>query len=149
MITKWLEGERHQALPNGKRGLALVRALTQWVLDFGADGSGHGFPFDCPMLDLYKRCHLALRIVESLLQHPSEQKEVNRALVILHRILLPVRGQIPYQNSAKSLEARKKLFEKLRDALRIEVKPKAVIPPQNSEREQKVGSPGTELEFAL
>lgn len=138
MVNKWIKDERHQALPTGTRGLALVRALTQWALDFGADGSGHGFPFDCPMLDLYKRCHQALRVVESLLQNPSEQKEVNRALVILHRTLLPVRGQIPYQNLAQSLEARRKLFEQLRDALRIEVKPKAVVPSQKSEREQKV-----------
>ena len=138
MVDKWLEDERHQALPAGKRGLALVRALTQWVLDFGADGSAHGFPFDCPMLDLYKRSHQALRVVESLLQHPSEQKEVNRALVILHRILLPVRGQIPYQNLAQSLETRRKLFEQLRDALRIEVKQKAVVPAQKSERERKI-----------
>jgi hypothetical protein len=115
-----------------------VRALTQWVLDYGADGSGAGFPFDCPMLDLYKRCNQALRIVESLLEHPSEDKQINRALVILHRILLPVRVQIPFKNLALSLEARARLFHKLRDVLRIELKPKVAVAFQKSEREQKL-----------
>jgi hypothetical protein len=138
MVHKWLDGERHQALPTGERGLAVVRALTQWVLDYGADGSGAGFPFDCPMLDLYKRCSQALRIVESLLEHPSEDKQINRALVILHRILLPVRVQIPFQNLALRLEARARLFHKLRDVLRIEVKPKLEAACQKSQREQKL-----------
>ncbi len=138
MVNMWLEGERHQALPAGTRGLAVVRALTQWVLDFGVEGSGLRFPFDCPMLDLYRRCKQALRTVESLLEHPSEEKEVNRALVILHRILLPVRGQIPYQSLAANLEARGKLFEQLRDVLRIEKEAVAAVKGQELERARKV-----------
>lgn len=138
MVHKWLDGQRHQALPTGGRGRAVVRALTQWVLDYGADGSDAGFPFDCPMLDLYKRCNQALRIVESLLDHPSEEKQINRALVILHRILLPVRVQTSFESLALSLEARAKLFHQLRDVLRIELKPKAVVAFQKSEREQKL-----------
>lgn len=138
MINVWLKSERHQALPTGARGLAVVRAVTQWVLDFADDGSDAGFPFDCPMWDLYNRCRQALRVVESLLQHPSEQKEVNRALVVLHRILLPVRGQIPFDSWARSLDARAKLFQKLRNVLRVDVKPKAGAALQKSEREHEV-----------
>jgi len=136
MVNKWLKDERHQALPPGEHGMAVVRALTQWVLDYGADGSGAGFPFDCPMLDLYNRCKQALRVAESLLEHPAE-KPVHRALVILHRILLPVRGQIPYQSLAQNLRARRKLFEQLRGTLRMEAKPKAIMACQKLECEQK------------
>ena len=42
-------------LPGGHTGLATVRALAQWVLDFPFDGHDQGFPFDVPQLDLYAR----------------------------------------------------------------------------------------------
>ena len=43
-------------LPAGSAGVATVRAFAQWVLDYPADTSGHGFPFDLPWLALYDRC---------------------------------------------------------------------------------------------
>jgi hypothetical protein len=35
-------------IPEGSAGLATVRALAQWVLDYAADGADQGFPFDRP-----------------------------------------------------------------------------------------------------
>lgn len=126
MVNSWLAGERHQALPEGVDGLAIVRALTQWILDFAADGEGGGFPFDRPMLDLYNRCHRALRAVESLLLHPSEDKAVGRALTGLHTILIPVRSEVPqFQGLARIIETRARLFDELRDTLRITPKPES------------------------
>jgi len=35
---------------------AVVRSLAQWVLDFMAQSTARRFPFDRPLLDLYRRC---------------------------------------------------------------------------------------------
>lgn len=123
-VEAWLDGDPHQALPDGVGGLTIVRALTQWVLDFAADGEGDGFPFDRPMLDLYHRCHQALRVVESLLFHPSRNKVANRALTSLHTILIPVRSQVPqFEGMARILATRARLFDELRETLRMTPKP--------------------------
>jgi hypothetical protein len=131
MINAWLESERHQPLPTGVDGLAVVRALTQWVLDFAADGEGDGFPFDRPMLLLYHRCHRALRAVESLLIHPSKSRAANRALTSLHTILIPVRSEVPqFEGLACIIETRACLFDELRDTLRITQKTKPCVANQ-------------------
>lgn len=125
-IHAWLQGEPRKALPEGTDGLAIVRALTQWVLDFAADGEGDGFPFDRPMLDLYHRSRRALRVVESLLIHPSTSKVANRALASLHAILIPARSQVPFEGLARIVETRARLFDELRETLRITPKKKSV-----------------------
>jgi len=120
LIDAWLDAERHRQLLSGASGLAVVRALTQWVLDFAADGDGDHFPFDRPMLDLYERCQRALRTVESLLVHSSNDKAVVRALTGLHAILVTVRSQVPqFEGTARILASRARLFDELRETLRI------------------------------
>jgi hypothetical protein len=115
----------HQPLASCKDGgLAVVRAVAQWVLDIKAESTNAGFPFDRPMLTLYQRCRIGLRAVESLLAHPSTDKVVNRSLRRLHRIIEIVRSEVPFERVALTLEARAKLFDKLRDVLRVEAKPK-------------------------
>jgi hypothetical protein len=122
-VADWLarEGERG-LLPEGKAGLAVVRALSQWVLDYPDDGSDAGFPFDRPFLDLYRRCLRACRAAESLLRKPCADVRVHRALERLHRMIEPVRREGSFQGPARTVEMRARLFDELRDALRLEVK---------------------------
>lgn len=135
MVNAWLQDERHQALPGGASGIAVVRALAQWVLDYAADGPGKGFPFERPMLYLYNRSHRVLRAVESLLQHPSKNKATNRALASLHTILIPVRSQVPqFEGLARTLESRAQLFDELRDVLKLKETPE----PGAADSEAKV-----------
>jgi hypothetical protein len=55
-LNHWLAGSvPNFRLPEGKAGLAAVRVLGQWVLDYANDGTDAGFPFDRPWLDLYLR----------------------------------------------------------------------------------------------
>jgi hypothetical protein len=63
-------------LAGNRTGIAVVRALTQWTLDFSADGSNLGFPFDRPYLDLYNRCIKTRRAIDALLrkQQPNTTK---------------------------------------------------------------------------
>jgi hypothetical protein len=126
-LAGWLDGEAAQShvLPGDRVGLAIIRALAQWVLDYPADGEDEGFPFDLPYLDLWRRCQRVLRAAEAYLRTPSPDQRVQRAIEHLHRIVEPVRGQSAFKEPVAILEDRVRLFGELRQALRLRVKPTA------------------------
>ncbi len=122
-LERWLaEGAQGHALPDGPLGIAVVRALAQWILDYPTDGNDEGFPFDLPYLDLLRRCSTALRAVEAFLCTPHPDDKVRKLLERLHRIVEPVRSQVPFQHLATVLGTRARLFAELRQALRLRVK---------------------------
>jgi hypothetical protein len=122
-LERWLsESAQGHALPDGTRGIAVVRALAQWTLDYPADGRDEGFPFDLPYLDLFRRCATALRAVEAFLSAPHDPAKLHGLLERLHRIVEPVRSQVPFQRVAAALDARARLFAEIRQALRLRVK---------------------------
>lgn len=111
------EGQR---LPGGSVGIAAIRALAQWILDYPADTSGHGFPFDLPWLALYDRCLQAASALKAFLSIPPDDQEVRKALERLRRILLPVEDNVPgFGAVADRLTRRAGLFAELRQALRL------------------------------
>jgi hypothetical protein len=123
-VADWLQGAEEPLLvPKGTAGLAVVRALGQWVLDYPNDGTDAGFPFDRPYLDLYRRCHRACRAAESLLRNSHTDLRTQQALKRLRRHLEPVRSELPFQAPARILDTRARLFDELRDAVRLQVKP--------------------------
>lgn len=119
-VREWqsLAGEGHR-VPTGRDGLAVVRAVTQWTLDYSAEATGLDFPFDRPYLDLYDRCREALRAVDAFLRHPPKDAAVARTLRRLHRTLQPVDSEVPFREITKHLRARARLFDELRDVLRL------------------------------
>jgi hypothetical protein len=127
-VECWLTRETSYQLPRGSNGLATVRALAQWVLDYNADSNDEGFPFDVPYLDLQRRCAQTLQAVEAFLRSPHPDAKVWRALQRLHRIVEPVRSEVPFDRTAIALERRVRLFTELRQALRLRVKPKGELP---------------------
>ncbi len=128
-VDGWLdETTTGYPLPRGKAGLATVRTVAQWVLNYQADGNDEGFPFDLPYLDLHRRCGHALRAAEAFLRTSHPDRKVHRALERLHRIVEPVRSEIPFARTALVLERRARLFTELRQALRPCVKPGASLP---------------------
>jgi hypothetical protein len=136
-VADWLagrHGDGHFKMPEGPAGLAIVRALGQWVLDYPDDGTDAGFPFDSPYLDLYRRCLRACRAVESLLCKPSADERVYQALEHLHRVVECVRSELPFQRPARIIEARVLLFNQLRDALRLVPKPPVARPSDPGEQ---------------
>jgi len=123
-VADWLQrAEEPLLVPKGTAGLAVVRALSQWVLDYPNDGSDAGFPFDRPYLDLYRRCHRACRAADSLLRNPHTDLRTQQALKRLRRHLEPVRSELPFQAPARIVETRARLFDELRDAVRLQLKP--------------------------
>ena len=119
-IKVWQEktGEGHR-IPNGMAGVAMVRALTQRVLDFKADGTGNDYPFDRPFLDLYDRCKEVRRAIDAFIYTKPSDPIVLKYLKRIHRILGPVASEVPFQQTVRLLQSRAKLFDKLRDALRL------------------------------
>ena len=122
-LRVWQEHvEQGHRLPEGAAGVACVRALAQWVLDFAADGRDDGFPFDRPYLDFYERGCQMRRAVDAYHRQPPASRAVARALRRLGRILDPLRRDERFTRAAGTLNARVELFEKLREALRLRPK---------------------------
>ncbi|MBI5627824.1 MAG: hypothetical protein HY953_02810, partial [Candidatus Rokubacteria bacterium] len=132
-FLRWqaLTGQGHR-LPEGRAGLAVVRGAAQWIIDFAADGRDQGFPFDVPMLDLYDRCRQAARAADAFLRTPPRDAQVRKACHRLGQILKPVESQVPFEEQARRLRARRALFERLRGALRLDRKPPRRTPARTS-----------------
>ena len=122
-VIGWAEDASEHVLPDGRAGLAAVRALAQWVLDFARDGKHLGFPFERPYLDLYERARKARRAVDAFVRRPPGDKALSRALQRLARVLDPVVTDKRFSEFSKTLSARAQLFDELRAALRLEPKP--------------------------
>jgi hypothetical protein len=119
-VLEWqlmVAGRHH--IEAGREGMAVVRALAQWVLDFKAQATGLDFPFDRPYLDLYDRCMTALRATDAFLRDPPDDKVVTSALVRLHACLEPVSLEVPFRQVTVRLRRRAALFDELRSTLRL------------------------------
>lgn len=106
-------------IESGLAGLAEVRALAQWILDAKAEASGLDFPFDRPYLDLYDRCHMALRACRAFLRNPPLDQDVTAALRKIYRSLQPLDCTVPAHQVTERLRRRAALFDELRDVLRM------------------------------
>lgn len=133
-LRLWLASDQNRRIPEGVAGITVVRSLVQWILDYKAEGSDQGFPFDLPYRDLYHRCLGVSWATEFFLREPPEDVKVRKALEKLHATLRPVRCDIPrFHLVGVALDRRTKLFNELRRALRLEEKDQA--PGTTYERE--------------
>ena len=111
--------EAGHRVPSGREGIAVVRAMSQWTLDYAAEATGHDFPFERPYLDLYNRCLIALRATDASLRIPPDDHDVVRALKRLNRIVVPVESDVPFLQTAVQLRRRAVLLDEMRDILRL------------------------------
>ena len=139
-VLDWQQHEQHgHVLPEGRDGLAVVRALAQWVLDFPADATYGSFPFDRPYLDLYDRCLRTRRAADAFLRRLPDDPPLRRTLNRLCRVIDPILSDRSTAQVVATLVARAALFDELRDALRLV--------PQSAPRDQTASvhpSPPTE-----
>jgi hypothetical protein len=120
-VESWAKAADYndRVLPTGASGLAIVRALAQWALDYKRDGHSLGFPFDRPYLDFYRRCCMLHRATDAFLRQAPGDKRVRRALMSLARTLNPVIGDKAFSDAATKLVRCAALFERLRQVLRL------------------------------
>lgn len=122
-LRQW-QADTDSPLPEGAAGLATVRTLTQWILDYPADCADEGFPFDLPWLAFYDRCLLVCHAVQTFLDPAPADPRVNKSLLRLQRILQPIECNDPqFGTVAETLTVRSALFLELRQALRLLTKP--------------------------
>lgn len=118
-LHAWLETGQRRLRP-GACGLATVRVLAQWVLDYPVEGSNLRFPFDRPYLDLYQRSLTVQRAVDDFLQSPALDPIVIRSLRRLGKALESVVRNDAFTHAAESLKTKAGLFDQLRDVLRLD-----------------------------
>lgn len=118
-VKDWQQNdEADYALPKGRDGLAVVRAFTQWVLDYSADATYGTFPFDRPYLDFFDRCVKGRRAADAFLHHPAESLQ-RRILERFCRVPDPIVADRHAHKVANTLRSISSLFDELRDVLRI------------------------------
>ena len=119
-VLDWQQDEQGKhVIDGGLVGLAVVRALGQWVLDYKADASGFDFPYDRPFLDLYRRCLKTRRALEAHLCQETADQDVLRNLRRLHAVIIPVISDVPFGQLARRLSRRAALHDELRQVLRL------------------------------
>jgi hypothetical protein len=119
VLERLSQADPSQPIASGRDGLAFVRNLAQWILDYKADATGLDFPFDRPYLDLYDRAVTARRATDTFLQTPPDDKKVARVLTRLGRYLDPVASLLPFRQVTLRLRRRAALFDEMRGVLRI------------------------------
>jgi hypothetical protein len=118
-VRQWQSmAQSGHCIESGDDGLAIVRAVAQWTLDYKARASGLDYPFDRPYLDLYERCLTTLRATDAFLRNPPEDKKIKGALERLQRYLTPVDCEVPFRQITERLRRRAALFDELRGVLR-------------------------------
>lgn len=127
-LKDWRDDEEAlHRVPEGRDGLAVVRGLAQWVLDYPAEATyGGSFPFDRPYLDLYDRCCTARRAAHAFLRRPPTDRPVRRTLERLLRIVDTIATAHQAAKVAETLRKRASLFDELRDTLRLVATPEPV-----------------------
>ncbi len=137
-VRQWQSmAESGHGIASGDDGLAIVRAVAQWILDYKSQASGLDYPFDRPYLDLYERCSTALRATNAFLRTPPEDKRVISAIERLHRYLAPVDCEVPFRHTTERLRRHAALFDELRGVLRLAAKPQKDETEQDLNRMQE------------
>ena len=151
-VRDWLRlpAPAEHRLPEGLAGIATLRAYAQWALDYAADGNDQGFPFELPYLDFYVRCMRVFWALDSFSRNPPAEAKAKKALNRLHRILSPLNCDVPpFDQIAKALNERFKLFAELRSALRLIVKSKQTNPQPEVQDLNDICKAVEELEVSL
>ena len=117
-VERWLRTANKYTLPSGEAGLAAVRAMAQWPLDYTRACHGRRFPYGRPHLLFYQRCRVVRRAADTFLRRASDAP-VRDALTQLARALDPVFSDKAFCEVAVKLTRRAALFDDLRRALRL------------------------------
>ena len=139
----WQGAEQRAALPTGAAGLAVIRALGQWVLDYSDDGRHQGFPFDRPYLALYHRC---LEVCRASTRLASQDHAMASALDRLRQTLRPIQAEVAFGLVTCRLEVRCRHFDQLRDVLRPDRLPAPADSPDCGSRPGETAAAIEELE---
>ena len=103
----------------GKLPALAAFALIHWAFDTAAQLNGYGFPFDRPHLLFYHRLEEIHGLIEKIRETPVRYAKTHRPLHLLFRSIKQVMDDPALRKSVTQLDARVKVFDDLRQALRI------------------------------
>ena len=116
------------SLENGKLKTACVAripalatyTLIHWAFESSSESRGYGFPFDRPHLEFCERLKKIHSLLENIMDIRLRDKaKDNRSFIQVHKLLEEVLADKELNESASDMEAKVKVFDKLREALRI------------------------------
>ena len=119
-VARWEKSGAQLSIPGYFESVAVLRALAQWVILFGSECGGAGFPFALSHVKLFDRCAAALASLFSLVEKNRFHERAAKLAARLKRIL-----QCPIENSeiqetARNLKEMEAVFTELRAVLRLE-----------------------------
>lgn len=94
--------------------------LINWAFESQSESGGYGFPFDRPHLEFYRRLKTIHRLLTNIIDiRPGEKTKDSRPFSQVHQLLEDVLGDKELSKAAAGMEERAKVFDKLREAMRI------------------------------
>jgi len=119
-LTCWHKSGAQMDIPGDLEGIAVLRALAQWVILYSADCGGEGFPFAMPSVMLFDRCTSALGSLLNLCGKDRLSERAIKHAARLRQIVAGVVGDPEIQKTVQDLKERVTVFTELRNTLRLE-----------------------------
>jgi len=119
-LGQWQESDAQLEIPDYLESIAVLRALAQWVMEFGKECKGMGFPFALTHLKLFERCANALSSLLALLEVNAFNERAVKYAERLQRILQSPVENSEIQKTVKYLTTMDNAFTELRKILRLE-----------------------------
>jgi len=111
--------EQNANLDPAQKRSALAYLLLCWLEDYGADLKGEYFPFDLPVLALYRRYRTMYGRLLQTIAAVDSPAQAFPTLQTIRRHLAPVAEDKELVEIAERLEKAASLFNELRDVLRL------------------------------
>lgn len=119
VLTELLAGRAVPAPFHATLGREVLLALHHWILDYRADGSRRGFPFDPYTLYLHRRLVRAGAAVDRLMARAAFAHQAPAALVNFQNLLREYRADAQIVAASGLYERAFALFDRLRGVLRL------------------------------
>ena len=99
---------------------ASTYTLIHWAFESSSESKGYGFPFDRPHLEFYQRLRKIHFLLGNIMDIRLRDKaKDNRSFLQVKQLLDEVLSDKQLKESVDDMEAKAKVFDKLREALRI------------------------------
>jgi hypothetical protein len=125
-VEKWLAAPESMAMAMDSDAVAVVRYLSQWILDSSQDGDNSQFPFELPYLLFYDRIIRMSKITGNLLNTiKSDSRSAAYSLLKrLHKITTTLAKDRKTAKRVAQLRSKNDLFFRLRTAMQMEKREK-------------------------
>ena len=119
-VTLWQKSDAQLRVPGYLESVAILRALAQWVILYGTECNGEGFPFAMSHVRLFDRCVSAIGALLSLSEKNCFHELAVKHAARLLRILIGPVSNSEIRETVQDLKAMDAVFTELRGVLRME-----------------------------